>query len=142
MAAAAAITRRGHWKAFAALACAAVVLLGIAVAATGRRPVSVVPLPMTELLSKAVLDAGQAVLDAGERLIVTSQAAALAMLNLAGPDVPLVPMAAVMPVFETQQMVKRASRRLNSKTARAMLTLSHFRFRQHLLHNAREHPWC
>jgi len=48
----------------------------------------------------------------------------------------------LLPVFETQQMVKRAARRLSSKSARAMLTLSHFRFRQHLLHKAREHPWC
>lgn len=34
-------------------------------------------------------------------------------------------------------------RTINSKTARAMLTWSHYRFRQHhLLHKAREFPWC
>jgi putative transposase len=48
----------------------------------------------------------------------------------------------LLPVFETQQMVKRAARRIRSKTARAMMTLSHFSFRQHLLHKAREFPWC
>jgi len=48
----------------------------------------------------------------------------------------------LLPVFETQQMVKRAARRPSSKSARATLTLSYFRFRQHLLHKAREHPWC
>jgi len=39
-------------------------------------------------------------------------------------------------------MVRRGQRRIRSKTAWAMCTWSHYRFRQHLLHKAREHPWC
>ena len=48
----------------------------------------------------------------------------------------------LLPSFETQQMVRRGHRRIRSKTARAMLTWSHYRFRQRLLHKAREYPWC
>ena len=48
----------------------------------------------------------------------------------------------LLPLFETQQMVRRGHRRIRSKTARAMLTWSHYRFRQRLLHKAREYPWC
>ncbi|RHZ87103.1 hypothetical protein Glove_40g13 [Diversispora epigaea] len=40
--------------------------------------------------------------------------------------------------FRTQGMI----RRIRSKTARAMCTWSHYRFRQHLINKAREHPWC
>ena len=43
----------------------------------------------------------------------------------------------LLPTFETQQMVARRFRRIGSKTARAMCTLSHFRFRQHLMSIAR-----
>jgi len=48
----------------------------------------------------------------------------------------------MLPVFETSRMVPRNGRRLNSRTARAMLTWSHFRFRQRLLHKAREFEHC
>ena len=37
-------------------------------------------------------------------------------------------------------MVRRGQRRINSKTARAMCT--YYRFQQHLIYKAREHPWC
>ncbi|KAG2381996.1 hypothetical protein C9374_005788 [Naegleria lovaniensis] len=47
----------------------------------------------------------------------------------------------LLPSFETQKMVKKLHRRINSKTARKMLTWSHYRFKQRLLHKAREHPW-
>ena len=48
----------------------------------------------------------------------------------------------LIPLFETQQMVKKKGghRRLHSKTARAMCTWSHYRFRQHLISKAREYP--
>ena len=40
-------------------------------------------------------------------------------------------------------MVKRGSfRKIHSKTARQMMTLSHFHFRQYLLHKSHEYPWC
>jgi predicted site-specific integrase-resolvase/predicted RNA-binding Zn-ribbon protein involved in translation (DUF1610 family) len=48
----------------------------------------------------------------------------------------------LLPRFETQQMVRRGARRIRSRTARSMLTLSHYRFRTLLQHKAREHPWC
>jgi putative transposase len=48
----------------------------------------------------------------------------------------------LLPEFKTQGMVRRGKRRIRSKTARMMLTWSHFRFRQFLLHKVREHPWC
>ncbi|CAG8775942.1 22514_t:CDS:1, partial [Gigaspora rosea] len=48
----------------------------------------------------------------------------------------------ILPEFRTQRMIRRGQRRIGSKTARAMCTWSHFRFRQHLAHKAREHPWC
>ena len=48
----------------------------------------------------------------------------------------------LLPKFETQQMVPRAGRRIRSKTARSMLTWSHFRFRQCLVNKAREFPHC
>ena len=41
-----------------------------------------------------------------------------------------------LPVFETSNMVRKAKRRLNNKTARAMLTLSHYSFKQTLKHHA------
>ncbi|WP_445300353.1 MULTISPECIES: RNA-guided endonuclease InsQ/TnpB family protein [unclassified Microcoleus] len=44
-----------------------------------------------------------------------------------------------LPTFETQQMVKKGKRRLASKTARAMVTLSHYRFKQTLKHQATKH---
>ena len=41
-----------------------------------------------------------------------------------------------LPTFETQQMVKKGKRKLTTKTARAMVTLSHYRFQQTLKHQA------
>ena len=48
----------------------------------------------------------------------------------------------LLPEFKTQRMVLRNNRRLSSKTARAMVTWSHYRFRQRLLSKTREYPWC
>ncbi|MEG4917235.1 transposase [Microcoleus sp. B7-D4] len=45
----------------------------------------------------------------------------------------------LLPTFETQQMVKKGKRRLATKTARAMVTLSHYRFKQMLKHQAAKH---
>jgi len=50
--------------------------------------------------------------------------------------------AIVLPPFETQRMAMRIHRRIRGKTARAMLTWSHYTFRRHLLFKAAEHPWC
>lgn len=44
-----------------------------------------------------------------------------------------------LPAFETQQMVKKGKRKLATKTARAMVTLSHYRFKQMLKHQAAKH---
>lgn len=41
-----------------------------------------------------------------------------------------------LPVFETQRMARRLSRKLTSEQTRRMLTLSHYTFRQRLLHKA------
>lgn len=48
----------------------------------------------------------------------------------------------LIPLFETQQMVRRGARRIRSKTARSMITWSHYRFRMSLINKAREHPDC
>ena len=48
----------------------------------------------------------------------------------------------LLPSFETQQMVARARRKIRSKTARAMMTWSHYRFKQRLLFKRQEYPWC
>jgi putative transposase len=48
----------------------------------------------------------------------------------------------LLPSFETQQMVIRKKRKLRSKTARAMITWSHYRFKQRLLFKRQEYPWC
>ena len=50
--------------------------------------------------------------------------------------------AILLPAFATSQMIRRGQRRIGSKTARAMATWAHFRFRQRLLSKAREYPWC
>lgn len=47
----------------------------------------------------------------------------------------------LLPLFETRNMVSRIKRRIDSKTARMMLTWSHYRFRQTLLSKSREYPW-
>ena len=41
-----------------------------------------------------------------------------------------------LPTFETSNMVKKGKRKLNTKTARAMLTWSHYKFKQTLKHHA------
>jgi putative transposase len=43
----------------------------------------------------------------------------------------------LLPTFETSQMSSRAGRKLRSKTVRAMLTWSHYRFQQFLLYKAK-----
>jgi putative transposase len=48
----------------------------------------------------------------------------------------------LIPLFETQRMVRKAHRRIRSKTARSMLTWSHHRFRMRLIAKAREYPHC
>ena len=48
--------------------------------------------------------------------------------------------AILLPKFETSKMVRKGKRKLNSKTARAMLTWGHYRFRQRLLHRVRAYP--
>jgi putative transposase len=48
----------------------------------------------------------------------------------------------LLPEFETSRMVQRAQSKIGSKTARAMLRWSHYRFRQRLLFKAQEYPWC
>src|SRR2546430_14355088 len=48
----------------------------------------------------------------------------------------------LLPEFKTKNMVKRGFRKIHSKTARQMMTWSHYRFRQYLLHKSREYPWC
>lgn len=48
----------------------------------------------------------------------------------------------LLPIFETQRMVQRRNRKISSKTARSLLTWSHFRFRTRLLHKTREFPNC
>ena len=44
----------------------------------------------------------------------------------------------LLPTFETQNMAQRGKRRLRKKTARQMLTLSHYRFKQFLKQKAKE----
>lgn len=41
-----------------------------------------------------------------------------------------------LPTFETSQMVKRAKRKINKKSARQMLTWAHYRFKQIIKHQA------
>jgi len=44
----------------------------------------------------------------------------------------------LLPTFETQQMVSKTKRKIKSKTARAMMTFSHYRFKQKLKSRAFE----
>lgn len=48
----------------------------------------------------------------------------------------------LLPKFETSKMIRRGQRRIRSKTARAMVTWSHYKFQQRLLSKAREYPNC
>lgn len=45
----------------------------------------------------------------------------------------------IIPEFKTKNMVNRMTRKINSKTARTMLTWSHYLFRQRLIHKAKEY---
>jgi len=45
-----------------------------------------------------------------------------------------------LPKFETRHMVRRAERKLHTKTARMMLTFSHYGFQQRLLDKAKSYP--
>jgi len=52
----------------------------------------------------------------------------------------------LLPTFETSQMTTKTpastgKRKINSKTVRAMLTCSHYSFKQTLLSKSREYPW-
>lgn len=44
----------------------------------------------------------------------------------------------IIPKFDTSQMIRRGQRRIRSKTARAMVTWSHYTFRQRLISKAEE----
>ncbi|CAG8449366.1 8827_t:CDS:2 [Cetraspora pellucida] len=46
----------------------------------------------------------------------------------------------LLPKFETQEMVKRIKRKIRNKTARMMITWSHYRFRRFLEHKISEYP--
>ena len=48
----------------------------------------------------------------------------------------------LLPAFEMSQMLRKGQRRIGTKTARAMATWWHYRFKQRLLNKAREYPWC
>jgi putative transposase len=47
----------------------------------------------------------------------------------------------LIPKFESSQMTKRTARKLNSKTARSLLTWSHYKFREMLITKAELYPW-
>jgi putative transposase len=48
----------------------------------------------------------------------------------------------ILPEFATQRMISRGHRNIGPKTARAMCSWAHYRFRQRLLDKAREYPGC
>ncbi len=51
--------------------------------------------------------------------------------------------AILIPEFQTSRMAKRSEeRQISNKTCRMMYTWAHFRFRQRLIHKAREYPRC
>jgi putative transposase len=47
-----------------------------------------------------------------------------------------------LPKFDTQKMISKRQRKINSKTARKMLIWSHYRFKTRLMNKAREYPNC
>jgi putative transposase len=47
----------------------------------------------------------------------------------------------LLPKFQAKGMTRKLNRRINGKTARMMLTWSHYRFRMHLLQKSLEYPW-
>ena len=48
----------------------------------------------------------------------------------------------LIPTFESKHMVSRIKRRISSKTARMILTWSHYTFRQRLKDKSEQYPWC
>jgi putative transposase len=48
----------------------------------------------------------------------------------------------LLPSFGTKGMVRTLRRKISGETARAMLTWAHYRFRQRLLFEIQEYPWC
>ncbi len=46
----------------------------------------------------------------------------------------------ILPEFKVSEMVIKGKRKIGSKSVRQMMTLSHYRFRQHLINKAREYP--
>jgi putative transposase len=46
----------------------------------------------------------------------------------------------ILPEFKASEMIKKGNRKIDNKTVRKMSTLSHYRFRQHLLNKVREYP--
>ena len=47
----------------------------------------------------------------------------------------------LLPEFKSQGMVNKNKRKINNKTARAILTWSHYLFRQRLMNKSKEFPW-
>lgn len=48
----------------------------------------------------------------------------------------------VLPEFNVSSMIKKGNRKIRNKTARSMVTWSHYAFRQKLISKSRETPWC
>lgn len=48
----------------------------------------------------------------------------------------------LLPEFGTQNQMKKAGRKIGSKTVRLMAAWSHYRFRKILIDKARSYPWC
>jgi len=48
----------------------------------------------------------------------------------------------ILPHYQTSQMLMKSRRRIGSKTARAMATWAHTRFKNRLLEKTREYSWC
>ena len=44
-----------------------------------------------------------------------------------------------LPLFQSSSMVRRSTRKIRSRTARMMMTFSHYTFRQHLIHKAKDY---
>ena len=50
--------------------------------------------------------------------------------------------AILLPSFETKSLSNKLTRKLGKQSVRNMLSWSHYRFQQRLLHKSREFPWC
>ena len=48
----------------------------------------------------------------------------------------------LLPTFQTSKMVQKNHRSISSQTVRSMMTWSHYRFQQRLIHKIREAYWC